>query len=150
MAEVSDTVDTTPLEPVWLSHHYACDADRCVRVGRLHVCRRCLAMFAGFIPAVIFFALVDFEPEVGDITLVTFMLAVAAYDFVEVVRGRMRYSPKRVLVVMPFVGIVLAWLCISGFHDGFTPLHLVLGGVALALLVILFLNATIVRRPSDR
>ncbi len=139
-------MDTTPLGPLWLSHHYAADADRCIRVGRLHLCRRCAAMFAGFIPAVVFFALVSFEPEVGDIVLVGAMVSVAAYDFVEVVRGRMRYSPRRVLVVMPFVGILLAWLCVTGFREGFTVAHLVLGLAALALLGVLFANGTVVRR----
>jgi hypothetical protein len=30
---------------MWLSHHFPEDYDRCVRIGRSHVCRRCLALY---------------------------------------------------------------------------------------------------------
>ena len=30
---------------MWLSHHYADDYDRCVVIGRRHVCRRCLVLY---------------------------------------------------------------------------------------------------------
>lgn len=30
---------------MWLSHHYPEDYDRCVLVGRTHVCRRCLLLY---------------------------------------------------------------------------------------------------------
>lgn len=31
--------------PMWLSHHWPADYDRCVVVGGLHVCRRCLVLY---------------------------------------------------------------------------------------------------------
>ncbi len=31
--------------PLWLSHHYPEDYDRCVRVGKTHLCRRCMALY---------------------------------------------------------------------------------------------------------
>lgn len=31
--------------PLWLSHHYPEDYQRCVRVGKTHVCRRCSALY---------------------------------------------------------------------------------------------------------
>ncbi len=30
---------------MWLAHHYPEDYDRCVRVGRHHICRRCLYLY---------------------------------------------------------------------------------------------------------
>lgn len=30
---------------MWLAHHYPADYDRCVLVGRHHVCRRCLVLY---------------------------------------------------------------------------------------------------------
>ena len=30
---------------LWIAHHYPEDYDRCVAVGRTHVCRRCLALY---------------------------------------------------------------------------------------------------------
>ncbi|MEZ5411392.1 MAG: hypothetical protein R2761_25400 [Acidimicrobiales bacterium] len=35
-----------PASPLWLAHHWPDHyADRCVRIGRHHVCRRCLALY---------------------------------------------------------------------------------------------------------
>lgn len=31
--------------PMWLSHHWPADYDRCAVVGGLHVCRRCLVLY---------------------------------------------------------------------------------------------------------
>ena len=31
--------------PLWLSHHWPEEYDRCVKVGRAHVCRRCLFFY---------------------------------------------------------------------------------------------------------
>lgn len=139
--------DASSFGPVWLSHHYACDSDRCVRVGKVAVCRRCLAIFAGLVPAVIVLS-GSFAPQAGDIGLVLAMAGFAAYEFVQVVRGRMVYSARRVLVVSPFVGVVLAWLGVTGVRDGLGPAHIGLGAVALGLLGVLVANGTFVRRSA--
>jgi hypothetical protein len=33
------------ISPLWIAHHYPEDYDRCVVIGRAHVCRRCLALY---------------------------------------------------------------------------------------------------------
>ena len=33
------------VSPLWLSHHWPDDYDRCVVVGGRHVCRRCLVLY---------------------------------------------------------------------------------------------------------
>jgi hypothetical protein len=114
-------------------------------VGNVPVCRRCLAVFAGFLPAVVVLS-GSFVPQAGDIGLVLAMAGFAAYEFVQVVRGRLAYSARRVLVVSPFAGVVLAWLGVTGVRDGLGPAHLGLGLVALGLLVVLVVNGTFVRR----
>lgn len=35
--------------PLWLSHHHEDQADRCLRVGRSHVCRRCAVLYPGML-----------------------------------------------------------------------------------------------------
>lgn len=149
---MTSTAGATPLEPMWLSHHHVDDGDRCVRVGRRHVCRRCLAMFAGFFPAVALLASGGFVAQTGDVVLVAAMTAFAGYEFVQVVRGRMAYSARRVLVVSPFVGVVLAWLGVTGFRDGLGAPHIALGLVAFVVLGVLFANGSVVRSsaPADR
>lgn len=35
--------------PLWLSHHHEHQADRCIRVGAAHVCRRCAVLYPGMV-----------------------------------------------------------------------------------------------------
>lgn len=39
--------------PLWLSHHWPEDYSRCVRVGRRHICRRCLAFYPVWLVAIV-------------------------------------------------------------------------------------------------
>jgi hypothetical protein len=133
---------STSLHPVWLSHHAEHEADHCVRIGGAHVCRRCLAMFAGFVPAVVLLL----SPwrdglQAGDFGLVLALTIAAGLEFAQVARGQLAYSARRVLVLSPFAGMVLAWLGVTGVRDGFSPLHFVLTGVAGGLLVLLLVRS---------
>lgn len=40
--DAEEDLTTTPL---WLSHHHPPQYERCVRIGRRHVCRRCLVLY---------------------------------------------------------------------------------------------------------
>lgn len=144
---------STALHPVWLSHHSADEADRCVRIGGAHVCRRCLAMFAGFVPAVVLL-LSPWRDDLqaGDLGLVLALTITAGLELAQVARGRMAYSARRVLVLSPFPGMVLAWLGVTGVRDGLGPVHFVLSGVAGALLALLVVRSrthrgALVRQP---
>ncbi len=135
-------MSTSHLQPVWLSHHSDPEADRCVRVGGVHVCRRCLAMFAGFVPAVVLL-LSPWRDDLqaGDFGLVLALTITAGLEFAQVARGQMAYSARRVLGLSPFVGMVLAWLGVTGVRDGPGPVHFVLAGVAGALLALLLVRS---------
>lgn len=141
--------DGTPLAPLWLSHHYACDAGRCVQVGDRYVCRRCLAMFAGFFPALAFL-LSSWRDELqaGDVGLILALTIVAGIEYVQVVRGRMDYSARRVLVLAPATGAVLAWLGVTGMAEGPGPQHLAFGALGLAVLGVLFVHGSVVRATA--
>jgi len=135
-------VTDSPLRPVWLSHHDSREADRCVLVGRTHVCRRCLAMFAGFLPAVaLLVSPWRDDLQAGDLGLVLALTIAAGLEFAQVARGRMPYSARRVLGLSPFVGMVLAWLGVTGVRDGLGPAHFLLTGAAGALLVLLLVRS---------
>ena len=133
---------STSLHPVWLSHHSDHEADRCVRIGGTHVCRRCLGMFAGFVPAVVLL-LSPWRDDLqaGDLGLVLALTIAAGLEFVQVARGQMPYSARRVLALSPFPGMVLAWLGVTGVRDGLGPVHLVLAGAAGALLALLLVRS---------
>lgn len=142
-------MSTAPLRPVWLSHHGAHEADRCVRIGGVPVCRRCLAMTAGFLPALaLLLSPWRHELQAGDVGLVLALTIVAGIDFVQVATGRVAYSARRVLVLNPFAGMVLAWLAVTGARDGLGPAHFVLGGAAAALLALLVVRARLSHRTA--
>lgn len=130
------------LRPVWLSHHAAHEADRCVRVGRAHVCRRCLAMTVGFVPAVVLL-LSPWRDDLqaGDFGLVLALTLVAGLEFAQVARGQLPYSARRVVGLSPFVGMALAWLGVTGVRDGLGPVHVVLAGTAGALLALVVVRS---------
>jgi hypothetical protein len=131
---VSTIEASESLQPLWLSHHRTCDVSRTMRLGGVHVCRRCLGMFAGFAVVVVAHGLMAFEAQAADVALVAALSSFAAWDFLQVARGRADYSARRVLVTSPFVGVVLAWLGITGWRDGLGPAHVAAGALALALL----------------
>ena len=140
------TATRRALGPAWLSHHHADEADRCVRVGELHVCRRCLAMFVGFFPAVaLLLSSWSDDLQAGDFGLVLALTIAAGLEFVQVARGRMEYSPRRVLFLSPATGAALAWLGVTGLRDGFGVAHFAFGLVAFGLLGVLFVNGSVER-----
>jgi len=142
-------VSTAPIRPVWLSHHSAHQADRCTRIGGVHVCRRCLAMFAGFVPAIaLLVSPWRDDLQAGDLGLVLALTIAAGLEFAQVTAGRMEYSARRVLGLSPFAGMVLAWLGVSGVRDGLGPVHLVLAGAAGALLVLLLVRSRLVQHGA--
>lgn len=133
---------STSLHPVWLSHHSEHEADRCVRIGGAHVCRRCLAMTVGFIPAVaLLVSPWRDDLQAGDLGLVLALTIAAGLEFAQVARGQLAYSARRVLVLSPCAGMVLAWLGVTGVRDGLGPVHFVLAGVAGALLALLLVRS---------
>ena len=137
------------LAPLWLSHHHADEADRCVRFGDRHVCRRCLAMFAGFFPAVaLLVSSWSDDLQAGDFGLVLALTLVAGMEFVQVARRKMDYSARRVLVLSPATGAVLAWLGVTGLRDGFGPTHLAFGLLGLGVLGVLFAHGSMERSAS--
>jgi len=140
-------VSAAHLHPVWLSHHGEVEADRCLRLGGVHVCRRCAAMLVGFVPAVALLV----SPwrhglQAGDFGLVLALTIAAGLEFAQVARGKLAYSPRRVLALSPFAGMVLAWLGVTGVRDGLGPVHLTLAGVAGTLLVLLLVQGRAARQ----
>lgn len=96
-------------------------------------------MFAGFFPALaLLLSPWRDDLQAGDIGLVLALTFVAGIEFVQVVRRRMDYSARRVLVLSPAPGAVLAWLGVTGFADGLGPAHLAFGALGLAVLAMLF------------
>lgn len=87
---------------MWLAHHFPDQYDRCVLVGRRHVCRRCLVLYP-LAFAVMFLSLGGLNwPGWLDGWLVGLLPAPAATELVAEQLGVLRYHPTRqVLVTIP-------------------------------------------------
>lgn len=94
----------SPVEvtPLWLSHHYPDQYERCVRIGHRHVCRRCLVLYP-LAFAVMFLSLagLTWPGSLDGVLLVLLPLPAAAELIAEQV-GFARYQPTRqVLLTIP-------------------------------------------------
>jgi hypothetical protein len=97
---------------MWLSHHWPEDYDRCARIGRSHVCRRC----AWFWPATLAatgLALAGLRwPTSLDPWLVALLPVPVVVEWWLEQFDRIRYSPARQvglsLLAAPAVGVGLA------------------------------------------
>ena len=98
--------------PMWLSHHWPEDYDRCVRLGHTHVCRRCL-WFYPVCFGVMALSLAGFGWPVALDPWILWLTAIPVVDERWLVHlGRISYSPTRQValsvLVAPAVGRGLA------------------------------------------
>lgn len=87
--------------PMWLAHHWPEDYDRCVRIGRSHVCRRCLVLYPLALATALVVGLLGpaaVPPWLTAAALVVLPLP-AVVDFVAEHRGWAPPSPGRLVVV---------------------------------------------------
>jgi hypothetical protein len=85
---------------MWLAHHWHDEYDRCVVVGRRHVCRRCLILY----PLALLVAAASLAgqppwPETLDLWLIWGLCIPATVDFVAEQIGVVRYSATRQTIV---------------------------------------------------
>lgn len=112
------STDADP-SPMWLAHHHPDQYERCVTIGRLHVCRRCLVLYPLAVLCAVLVLLTDPPPT----SLIAGMWLLPAPVMVEWVGehlGRLTYSPRRQAVVTalaaPALGAALAWHAASPFE----------------------------------
>ena len=92
---------------MWLAHHYPDDYDRCVVIGRTHVCRRCIVLYPVAF-AVMGLALADIRvPESLDHWLLVLLPAPAVTEFVLEHLGVVRYQPLRQTLLTIPMGVAL-------------------------------------------
>src|SRR4051812_36678566 len=87
---------------LWVAHHYPEDYDRCVLVGRTHVCRRCLALYpVAFVVMGLTLAGVRW-PSGLDPWLLVALPVPSVVEFVLEHLGAVRYQPRRqVMLTIP-------------------------------------------------
>lgn len=93
--------------PMWLAHHYPEDYDRCVRVGRTRICRRCLVLYpVGFVVMAICLVAGFTGGPASTAVLVALPLP-AVVELVLEQLGVLRHRPLRQVVVTVPLGIGL-------------------------------------------
>src|SRR3954447_13756943 len=94
------------ITPMWLAHHYPEDYDRCLRVGRRHVCRRCAVLYP--IAFVTLVATAGWHPPEGvDLVLVALLPLPALAEFVLEHVGVVHYAPARLVALTVPLGLGL-------------------------------------------
>lgn len=95
------------MTPLWLSHHWPEDYDRCVRIGRSHVCRRCILLYPiAFVVLGASLVGASLPQEIGVAALVLLPLP-ALVDFVAEQLQLVDPSPPRLVAVTIPLGIAL-------------------------------------------
>jgi len=99
------------MRPLWLSHHHADQADRCVRVGGLAVCRRCLVLYPIALVAAVAGALGARWPVSLDRTLLWLLPIPAVLDLLADALGH-RHVPRRQVAATMLLAVAMgvAWL----------------------------------------
>ena len=93
--------------PLWLSHHWPEDYDRCVRVGTRHVCRRCIVLYP-IAFAVMGLSLVGVRPPSWVEALILVVLPLPALvDYIVEHLGLVQPSASRLVAVTVPLGLAL-------------------------------------------
>ncbi len=98
---------TGPTTPLWLSHHWPEDYDRCVRLGRTHVCRRCLVLYPLALVVLVASLAGWWLPSWADTWVLVLLPLPAVIDFVAEHLGWVRPSPPRLVAVTVPLGVAL-------------------------------------------
>ena len=126
------------ITPMWLAHHYPEDYDRCVVIGRSHVCRRCLALYP--LAFVVLGLCLKIQPgRTIELLALAVLSLPAAIELVLEQLGVLRYSPRRQVAVTLALAVGLG----AGFavylddqlDPGFWAVVLLYGGVSVAAVV---------------
>jgi hypothetical protein len=128
------------VSPLWAAHHYPEDYDRCVLVGRTHVCRRCLVLYPlAFAVMALTLASVRWPLSLDPILLVLLPLPSVA-EYVLEHLGVIRYQPARQALLTVPLAVALGVGFGRYLHHPADPLFWSIvvgfGGVCLAATVI--------------
>lgn len=88
-----------PDTPMWLSHHWPGDYDRCAVVGGLHVCRRCLVLYPLAFVTGIAISIGSWWPHRIDVWVLWLFPLPGVIEFVLDNLRLIRYSPVRQMVL---------------------------------------------------
>jgi len=133
------------ITPMWLAHHYPEDYDRCVVIGRSHVCRRCLALYPlAFV--VLGICLVAPPGRAATIGALAVLSLPAVVELVLEQLGVVRYSPRRQVGVTLLLALGLGAGFAAYLDDQLDPAF---WGVVVAYTAICLAAVVVGRRRSS-
>ena len=135
---------------MWLSHHFPEDYDRCVVIGRSHVCRRCLALYPlAFV--VLGICLVAQPGRTAEIVALAVLSLPAVVELVLEQLGVIRYSPRRQVGVTLLLAFGLGAGFAAYLDDQLDPAFwaIVVGYTAVCLVAVLVGRRRIATDASD-
>lgn len=88
-----------PDTPMWLSHHWPVDYDRCAVVGGLHVCRRCLVLYPLALVVGVAISIGSWWPHDLDAWVLWLLPLPGVIEFVLDNLGRIPYVPRRQMML---------------------------------------------------
>jgi hypothetical protein len=103
--------------PLWLSHHWPDEYDRCVVLRGRRVCRRCLVLYPVSLVAALFLGLVACWPERLDPWFLWLLPLPAVLEFVAEQLGLVRHSPTRLVVLTIPLAIACGRLYVRYLED---------------------------------
>jgi hypothetical protein len=95
------------ISPLWLAHHYPDDYDRCVVIGRSHVCRRCLALYPVAFAVMALALAAGRGPSAADPWLLVLLPLPSVVEFVLEHLGAIRHQPVRQVVLTVPLAVAL-------------------------------------------
>ena len=135
---------------MYLAHHHPEDYDRCVRVGRSYVCRRCLVLYP--LAAVTMLATLAAHPAAAvDVAVLVLLPLPAVIEVVLEQAGTVRHSPRRqVAVTVPLaIGLGRGFAIYLG--DLLSPLFwgVVVGYTTICVVAVALGQRRVRRAPSE-
>lgn len=128
------------MNPLLLAHHPPSQYDRCIRIGRHHVCRRCAVLYPVAFAVAIASLLGAHWPEAWDSTLLYLLPLPVTLEFLIERFGGVRYRPGRqmllTLLAAPALGRGLARYWAHANDRLFWGMVLLFGGSALLALLL--------------
>jgi hypothetical protein len=132
--------------PMWLSHHWPDDYDRCVRIRGRMVCRRCAVLYPVSLVAAAVLGFVASWPDWIDPWLLWLLPLPAVVEFVAEQLEAIRHSPTRLVVLSVPLGVACGRLYVrylDDLGDGLVwSVVGVYGGLCLASLLLRMLRSS--------
>ncbi len=118
LSEIEARREREQQSPMWLTHHWPDEYDRCMRMGGRHACRRCVVLYSvGLITAIGVAAGATLWPARLDWWIVWLGCVPGTTEFVLEQLGVVRHSPRRQVVLTAILAVAFGRGLGAEFQD---------------------------------